>query len=76
TRIGLKSEASIMSMLLSIIVSVLSLILAYINIFDITREKRDYEKEINMYQDELTQIILDRKKLIGNVEQSETKNEC
>lgn len=74
TRIGLKSETSIMSMLISIIVSILSLIVAYINIFDITREKRDYETEINMYQDELNQIILDRKKLIGNVEQDVNKN--
>lgn len=57
------TERTVSPLVLSIVVASISVIISYINVFDITREKRDYENELSAYQDELAQISLDKKKI-------------
>ncbi len=44
-----------------LITAILSIVVAYINIFDVSKEKREYEKEIDMHQKELEAIVLKQK---------------
>lgn len=50
-------------LLMPLIVSILALVLSTINIFDTTKEKRDYANEIDSYQEQLKEIITNKKNL-------------